>query len=70
MIEPNTNERAVVRILVPTKKVPASELVDEVKPSPRGSPDLAESPNKGEEKEGEKPEDGEEGKKEVDVVSE
>jgi len=38
IIEANTNEKAVVRILVPTKKVPSSELVDD-KPSPRRSPD-------------------------------
>ena len=72
MIEPNTNEKAVVRILVPTKKVPASELVDD-KPSPRVSPDLGESPKKGEEeKEVEKPADGGEGeaKEEEELASE
>ena len=69
MIEPNTNERAVVRILVPTKKVPASELIED-KPSPRVSPELGESPNKGgEEKEGEKQEDGEDKKEEDDLAS-
>lgn len=68
VIEPNTNERAVVRILVPTKKVLASELIDEaIKPSPRGSPDLGESPNKTGE---EKPEDGEEGEKKEDDLGE
>lgn len=68
MIEPNTNERAVVRILVPTKKVLASELVDD-KPSPRVSPELGDSPNKvAEEKDGEKPEEGE--KKEDDNAEE
>ena len=69
VIEPNTNERAVVRILVPTKKVPASELIED-KPSPRVSPELGESPNKGgEEKEGEKQEDGEDKKEEDDPAS-
>lgn len=38
VIEPNTNEKAVVRVLVQTKKVPQSELVED-KPSPRRSPD-------------------------------
>ena len=71
VIEPNTNERAVVRILVPTKKVLASEIVDEaIKPSPRGSPDLGESPNKAGEKDGEKPEDGEEGERKEDDLGE
>ena len=45
MIEPNTNEKAVVRILVPTKKVPASELVED-KPSPRRSPEPKETPDR------------------------
>ena len=37
VIEPNTNEKAVVRILVPTKKVPISEVREEE--SPRKSPE-------------------------------
>ena len=37
VIEPNTNEKAVVRILVPTKKVPISEVREEQ--SPRRSPE-------------------------------
>ena len=45
VIEPNTNEKAVVRILVPTKKVPASELVED-KPSPRRSPEPKETPDR------------------------
>ena len=70
MIEPNTNEKAVVRILVPTKKVPASELVDD-KPSPRVSPELGTSPSKAEGvKEGEKTiEDGEEGERKEDELA-
>ena len=47
VIEPNTNEKAVVRILVPTKKVPISQVQDEA--SPRGGSSL--------EKTGEKPKD-------------
>ena len=73
MIEPNTNERAVVRILVPTKKVPASELVAEDKPSPRRSPDPTASPDRATpvEKEGEKAGEAEEGeKKEADKPAE
>ena len=37
VIEPNTNEKAVVRILVPTKKEPISEVREEQ--SPRRSPE-------------------------------
>ena len=46
MIEPNTNEKAVVRILVPTKKVKASELDKEDKPSPRRSPEPNATPDR------------------------
>ena len=70
MIEANTNEKAVVRILVPTKKVLASELED--KPSPRRSPEPDRATpdpkeDKKEEEEAEKKE-GEEEKKEDELV--
>ena len=46
VIEPNTNEKAVVRILVPTKKVKASELETLEKPSPRRSPEPNATPDR------------------------
>ena len=46
MIEANTNEKAVVRVLVPTKKVKASELETLDKPSPRRSPEPNATPDR------------------------
>ena len=69
VIEPNTNEKAVVRVLVPTKKVPISQVQEEQ--SPRGGSSLEKTGEKPKEEEGEDKKEGEqkpEEKKEEEMV--